>query len=65
MPLFSGASNVVYLVPCSERIGAVRDVKHAFQVKPPNSVVLIVNVCSAMPVVFSLAFKMSAVVAIQ
>jgi hypothetical protein len=66
MPLFPGASDVIYLAPRSERVGTVGDVKHAFQVRPLSSVVvLIVSVCSTTPVVFSLAFKTSTIVVCQ
>jgi hypothetical protein len=65
VPLFSGTPDVVYLVPRSERIAAAGDVKRTFQVKPLNSVVLMVKICSTTPVVLSLAFKTSTVVAYQ
>ena len=61
----SGTSDVVYLASGSERIAAAGDVKRTFQVKPLNSVVLMVNICSMTPLVFNLAFKTSTVVACQ
>lgn len=62
MSLFSGTSNVVYLVRSSDRIVGVEAAKYTLQVKPLNSVVLMVNTCSTTPVVFNLAFKTSTVI---
>ena len=65
MPLISGTSNVVYLSQSS--VGGLRwkGRRHTFQVRPLNSVVLMVNICSMTPVVFNLAFKTSTVVLCQ
>ena len=65
VPLISGTSNVVYLPQSSESVTAAGTERRTFQVKPLNSVVLMVNTCSTTPVVFNLAFKTSTIVLCQ